>query len=144
MPNDLFTALFKAPKVDKEVTKAAGSTRPLPVNPDLWKAVEIFNESFMVTWHIEWHSTLFSKYLYSKCCQHPVLETVICRLHGAIQESCQTLACCASVAIAAQHCLVVDASAFLHCRDLKSSLLATPFIGSSLFGGLFVLAGSFV
>ncbi len=39
-PNDLFLALFKAHKVEEEMAKVVGFTRPLPINPDLWKAVE--------------------------------------------------------------------------------------------------------
>ncbi len=62
----------------------------------------------MATWHLGWH-TLLSKYLHSKCGQDPVLDAVLCKLHGAIPESRQTLAHGASVAVAAQHRLTVDA-----------------------------------
>ncbi len=42
----------------------------------------------------------FKKCLHSQCGQDPVLETVLHKLHGAAQESRQTLAYGASVAIA--------------------------------------------
>ncbi len=138
VPSDLYSALFKAPKVEEEMVKAAGNVRPLPINSDLRKAVETFYESSMATWRLGLHATLLSKYVYSKCGQDPVLEAVCKKLHGAIRESRQTSARGASVAIAAQRRLVVDASAFRDCRDLRSSLLATPFVGSSLFGGQFM------
>lgn len=72
------------------MTKAACSTHPLSVNPILRKAVEMFYESLMAPWCLEWHTTFLStnfcaaplaralvllpgvttvyKYLYSKCC----------------------------------------------------------------------------
>ncbi len=88
----------------------------------------------MATWCLGWYATLLSKYLCSNCCQDPVLEAaVICKLHGAIQESCQTSARGASVAILVECHLVVVASAFYGLGELGSLLLATPFIGSSLF-----------
>ncbi len=39
--------------------------------------------------------------------------------------------------IAAQHHMILDASAFRDCRPLRVTLLATPFVGSSLFSGQF-------
>ncbi len=33
VPNDLYSALFKAPKVEEEMVKAAGNVRPLPSLP---------------------------------------------------------------------------------------------------------------
>ncbi len=41
------------------------------------------------------------------------------------------------MAIAAQHHMILDASAFRDCRTLRATLLSTPFVGSSLFGGQF-------
>ncbi len=70
--------------------------------------------------------------------RNPVLEAVCKKLHGAIRESHQTLARGVSVTIAAQRRLVVNASAFRDCMDLRSSLLATPFVCSPLFGGQFI------
>ncbi len=67
--------------------------------------------------------------------QDPVLEAVLCKLHGAIREFHQTSGHGASVAIVAQGHLVVDTSDFRDCRDLWSSPLATSFISSSLFEG---------
>ncbi len=46
----------------------------------------------------------------------------------------------ASVAIAAQrrmNGMILDASAFRDSRPLRATLLSTPFVGSSLFGGQF-------
>ncbi len=44
VPNDLFQAFVKAPKVEEEMTKAVGATHPFPmsVNPDVRKTVETF------------------------------------------------------------------------------------------------------
>ncbi len=114
------------------MTKGVGSTHPLPVNPDLWKAVETFYEFSMVTWHRGWHLTLLSKYLYSKCCQDAVLEAVIGKLHDAIQKCYQTSAHGGSVATVAQCLSAVNTSAFRDLRDLRSSLLTTHFVCSSL------------
>ena len=52
--------------VEEEMVKAVGSTHPLPINPDLWKIVEMFFKSWMVTWPLVWHTTLLSKYLHRK------------------------------------------------------------------------------
>ncbi len=41
------------------------------------------------------------------------------------------------MAIAAQRCMILDASAFRDCRPLRATLLSTPSVGSSLFGGQF-------
>ncbi len=126
VPTDLYTALFEAPKVEEEMVKVAGNVPPLPINSNLQKAVETFYESSMATWLLRLCTTLLSKCVHSKCGQDPVLEAVSEKLHGAIQESRQTSARSASVAIAAQCRLVVDASAFRDCRDRLSLLLATP------------------
>ncbi len=90
VPNDLYSALFKAPKVEEEMVKAAGNVRPLPTNTDLRKAAATFYESSMVTWRLGLHTTLLSKYLHSKFGQEPVMEAVCKKLHGAIQVSRQT------------------------------------------------------
>ncbi len=82
-------------------------------------------------------------YLYSHCQDDPVFKAVCNHLHGAIRESRQTAsvasasAQAASVAIAAQRRMILDASAFRDCRPLRAILLSTPFVGSSLFGGQF-------
>ena len=109
----------------------------MPTNSDLQKAVEMFYESWMTTWHLGLHATMLSKYLHSKCCHDLVLEAVCKKFHGAIRKSRQTYAG-ASVAVAAQCRLIVDVSAFRDCRDLWSSLLATPFVGSFLFAEQFM------
>ncbi len=41
------------------------------------------------------------------------------------------------MAIAAQRRMILDASVFRDCRLLRATLLSTPFVGSSLFGGQF-------
>ncbi len=56
---------------------------------------------------------------------------------GSIRESRHTSAQAASVAIAAQRHMILDASAFRDCWPLRATLLSTPFVGSSLFGGQF-------
>ena len=71
--------------------------------------------------------------LYNNCLDDPVLKAVCNNLHVAIRESCLTLAQVASVAIAAQHHLVLDASTF-DCWPLRATLLSIPFVGTSLFG----------
>ncbi len=122
------------------MVKAEGSTHPLAINLDLWKAVEMFYGSSLVTWRLGWYAILLSNYLRSKCGQDPVLEGVFCKLHGAIRESHQISARGTSVAIGVQCRLVVNTSTFRDCSDLQSSLLATPFVGSSLFGGQFMFS----
>ncbi len=112
VPTDLYMDLFKAPKVEEEMVKMAGNVCPLPINPDLRKAVETFYESSMVTWRLRLHATLLSKYVHSRCGQDAVLEAVCKKFHGAIREYHQTSARGVSVAIAAQRRLVVNASAF--------------------------------
>ncbi len=119
------------------MVKAPGNVHPLPINSDLWKAVETFYGSSMVTWHLGLHATLLSKKVHNKCIEGPVLEAVCKKLHGVIGEPPQTSACGALVAIVDQ-CGLVVASAFRDCRDIWSSLLVTPFIGSSLFDGQFM------
>ncbi len=71
------------------------------------------------------------------CQDDPVLKAVCNHLHGAIRESRQTSAHAASVAIAAQRRMILDASAFRDCRPPRATLLSTPFVGSLLFGGQF-------
>ncbi len=41
------------------------------------------------------------------------------------------------MAIVAQRCMVLDASAFHDCRPLRATLLSTPFVGTMFFGGQF-------
>ncbi len=41
------------------------------------------------------------------------------------------------MAIAAERRMILDASVFRDCRPLRATLLSTPFVGSSLFGGQF-------
>ncbi len=94
------------------MVKVAGNVRTLPISSNLRKAVETFYESSMATWHLRLHDTLLSRCLHGKCGQDPVLEAVCKELHSAIQESRQTSARGASVSIATQRRLVVDASAF--------------------------------
>ncbi len=78
-----------------------------------------------------------SYYLYNYCQADPVLKAVCNHLHGAIRDSRQTSASAASVAIVVQHCMILNASVFRDCQPLRASLLATPFVGSLLFGGQF-------
>ncbi len=40
--NGRFMALFMGPKIEEDIVNARGSTRSLPINPDLWKSVEMF------------------------------------------------------------------------------------------------------
>ncbi len=77
--------------------------------------------------------TVMINYLYNHCQADPALKAVCNHLHGAIRESCQTSAQAASVAIAAQCRMILDASTFRDCQPLKATLLSTPFVGSSLF-----------
>ncbi len=81
--------------------------------------------------------TVLSHFLHTKCKGDPVLSAVSSRLHSAAQEFRQTSAQGASVAIAAQRRMVLDASPFRDSQTLRSTLLATPYVGNSLFGGLF-------
>lgn len=111
------------------MTKDLGSNCPLAINSDLWKAVEIFYESWLALNSAE--STVLVHYLYNRCCDDPIFVVIICKLHGAspiypgpyiigvvMTRSDQTSAGGASLAIAAQCHLVLDASAFRDCRNL--------------------------
>ncbi len=123
LPNDLYRVLFKAPKVEEEMVKTAGSTCPLGACP-LPFSFDL--QSSMATWCLGWHAILLSKYLHSKCGHYEALEAVLYMLHSAIQESHQTSARGASVAIAASCHLVVGVSALWDCRDLWSSFFFYP------------------
>ncbi len=41
------------------------------------------------------------------------------------------------MAVAVQHCMVLDASMFQDCQPLQATLLSTPFVGILFFGGQF-------
>ncbi len=58
------------------------------------------------------YMTVMINYLYNHCHVDPVIKTVCNHLHGAIRESHQTSAQAASVAIAAQCRMILDASTF--------------------------------
>ena len=109
------------------MVKQVGNIRPLAINPDLRRALEVSFKSSMVTWWLGWHMTVLIIYLYNHCQADPVLKAVCNHLHGAIRESCQTSAEAASVAFAAQCCMILDASTFRDCRPLRATLLSTPF-----------------
>ncbi len=134
---ELYTVLFKSPKVEEEMVKQVGNIRPLAIYSDLCRALEASYESSMATWWLGWHMTVLINYMYNHCQGDPVLKAVCNYLHGAIQESRLTSAQGASVAIAAQCRMILDASAFQDCQPLRATLLSTPFVGSSLFGGQF-------
>ena len=112
--------------------KQVRNIRPLAINPDFRRALEVSYESSMATW-----MAVMINFLYNHCQDDPVLKAVCNHLHGAIRESRMTSAQAASVAIAAQRRMILDASAFRDCRPLRATLLSTPFVGSSLFGGQF-------
>ncbi len=135
IPAELYTLLFKTPKVEEEMVKQVGNIRPLAITPDLRKALEASFESSMVIWQLGWHMMVMINYLCNHCQADPVLKAVCNHLHGAIRESRQTSAQAALVAIAAQCHMILDASAFWVCRSLRATLLSTPFVGYSLFGG---------
>ncbi len=130
-------SLFKSPKVEEEMVKQVGNIRPLGINPDFRRALEVPLESSMATWRLGWHMTVLINYLYNYCQGGPVLKAVCNHLHRAIRESPLTSAQVASVAIAAQRCMILNASTFRDCKPLRATLLSTPFVGSSLFGGQF-------
>ncbi len=112
VPAELYTSLFKSPKVEEEMVKQVGNIRPLAINPDLRTALEMSFESSMATWRLGWHMTVMINYLYNHFQADPVLKAVCNHLHGAIRESCQTSAQGALVAIAAQCRMMLDASTF--------------------------------
>ena len=119
------------------MVKQVGNIRPLAINPDLRRALGASFESSVVTWQLGWHMMVMISYLYNHCQADPVLKAVCNHLHGAIRESHQTSAQGASVAIAAQRCMILDAPTFRDCRPFRVTLQSTPFVGSSLFGGQF-------
>ena len=62
VPAELYTALFKSPKVEEEMVKQVGNIRPLAINPDLCRALEVSYELSMVTWQLGWHMTVMIKF----------------------------------------------------------------------------------
>ncbi len=132
-----YTSLFTSPKVEEEMVKQVGNIQPVLINPDFCRALDVSFESSMATWQLGSHMTVLINYLYDHCQGDPVLKAVCNHLHGAIRESHQTSAQAASVAIAAQGHMILDASLFRDCTPLRATLLSTPFVGSSLFGGQF-------
>ncbi len=81
---ELYTSLFKSPKVEEEMVKHVGNIRPLDINPDLPRALEASFVSSMATWRLGWHMTVLINYLYNHCQADPVLRAVCYHLHGAI------------------------------------------------------------
>ena len=100
VPAELYTSLFKTPKVEEEMVKQVGNIRPLAINPDLHRAMEASFGSSMVTWQLGWHMMVMINYLYNHCQADPALKAVCNHLHGASRESRQTSAKAALVAIA--------------------------------------------
>ncbi len=100
VPAELYTSLFKSPIVEEEMVKQVGNIHALAINPDLRRALEASFEWSMATWWLGWHTsmTVMINYLYNHCQADPVLK-VVCNQ-------------AASVAIAAQCCMILDASAF--------------------------------
>ncbi len=94
------------------MVKQVGNIWPLAINPDLHRTLEVSYELSMATWQLEWHMTVMINYLYNHCQADPVLKAVCSHLYGAIRESRLTSSQVASVAIAAQRCMILDASAF--------------------------------
>ncbi len=137
----LYTALFKTPKVKEEMVKQVRNIRSLAINRDLHRALETSFEVSMASSCLDWHMTVMINYLYtiigSHCQADPILKAPCNHLHGAIRESRLTSAQAASVAIAAQCHMILDASTFRDCGPLRATLLFIPFVGSSLFGGQF-------
>ncbi len=81
--------------------------------------------------------TVMINYLYNHCQADPVLKALCNHLHGAIRESRMTSSQAALVAVVAQRRMILNASTFRDCQPLWATLLSTPFVGSSLFGGQF-------
>ncbi len=110
------------------------TTHPLAINLDLCKAEEKFYESLMASWCLGWHVTFLSKKLYSNSCQGLVLEAVI------ITVSCKSPATPQLVVLQCplwHNVIWLSMDHLWDCRDHRSSLLATLFIGFILFGGQF-------
>ncbi len=108
----LYATLFKTPKVEQEMVKQVGNIYPLAINSYLRRALETSFEASMAFWQLGWHMAVLINCLYNHCQADPVLKAVCNHLHGAIRESRLTSAQAASVAIAAQRSIILDASAF--------------------------------
>ncbi len=50
VPAELYTALFKSPKVEEEMVKQVGNMRPLAIKAH--RALEVSYESSMATWRL--------------------------------------------------------------------------------------------
>ncbi len=123
---ELYAVLFKTHKMKEDMFKQIRNIRPLAINPDFRRALETCFEASMASWWLGWHMAVLINYLYNLCQADPILKAVCNHLHGAIQESCLTSGQAASVGIAAQRRMILDASAFRDCRPLRTTLCPPP------------------
>ncbi len=55
VPMDLYSALFKTPKVEEDMTKQVVNIHPLAINPDLHCSLEASCGTSMASWHFGCH-----------------------------------------------------------------------------------------
>ncbi len=52
VPSDVYSSLFKAPRVDEELARAMGTTKAPSPSSDLKKALDALYESSMASWRL--------------------------------------------------------------------------------------------
>ncbi len=65
VPEDVYTALFKSPKVEEDMVKQVGNIHSLAINPDFHRALETSYEASMVSLWLVWHATVMINYLHA-------------------------------------------------------------------------------
>ena len=66
VPSDVYSALFKAPRVDEELSRAMGSSSRPSQSSDLKKALDALYETSMASWRLGWHLTVLNRFLQSR------------------------------------------------------------------------------
>ncbi len=61
--SDIYSALFKAPRVDEELSRAMGSSTRLSQSSDLKIALDALCETSMASWRLGWHLTVLTRFL---------------------------------------------------------------------------------
>ncbi len=93
---ELYSALFKTPKVEEEMTKWVGNIHSLAFNPDLYQGwgqgLETSYKPSMASRHLMWHSKILSRTFVISVTMTTFYKGICCKLHGAIQEPLSTLA----------------------------------------------------
>ncbi len=137
VPSHVYSSLFKAPRVDEELSRAIGTSCTPVHTSDIKKALDALYKSYLVSWRLGWHLTVLSQFLKQQNIEDTVTRAVISHMHSAVQESRKVSATGASTAIAASRCMVLDSPACRGWQALWPRLLSSLYGGTNLFGGSF-------